>query len=263
MMQKKKRKMKKKHEEAKKKQEEENKKALTDARKKAEDEKRKADEEKHNAGDDAEKEAEDGERGEKEGAEKYMPEGKIQVGDENESAETDKNKEEADADMGKQDEGDVEMDKNREEAKEEGKEEEKEEEAEEEEDTQPPVVELTEEEERIWFLTHSIPDLSAQVINQVFGQFTIPDKSEGFDDIRFEWQNENKSKDYLQKWVLEKKLTSRIEDLQPSEWFKNKHAEWTKILEEWKGKHKPFQYGKDTSKNDKKKLTSRIEDLQP
>merc|ERR1711879_818689 len=132
----------------------------------------------------------------------------------------------------------------KEEAKEEPKEETKEEEApkaeeaeekpaEEDEETEPPTAELTEEEMKATFATGFIKDLSDVVLNKAFGDFSIPDKSEGFDEVKFVWQKEKPSKDYLQKWVLERKRTSRIEDLKPSEWFTNKQADFTQKMKAW------------------------------
>merc|ERR1712008_587123 len=43
------------------------------------------------------------------------------------------------------------------------------------------------------------------------------------------------------KWILAKKLTTRVEDLQPSEWFFSKLTEWQKILQEWQLKQKEFR----------------------
>jgi len=53
--------------------------------------------------------------------------------------------------------------------------------------------------------------------------------------------SEDASKDYLKKWVLRKKITSRVDDLQPSEWFKAKAAEYTKALQDWQTKQKLYQ----------------------
>merc|ERR1712190_494196 len=95
----------------------------------------------------------------------------------------------------------------KEEVKEEVKEEEMKEESkdedmkeEEEEETEPPVVELTEEEKKQWFRKPAVgatSDLTSVVLSQSFGKFTIPDQDEGFDDLRFEWQNAAESKEYL------------------------------------------------------------------
>jgi len=106
----------------------------------------------------------------------------------------------------------------------------------------PPKVELTEDEEKMWFRPQpGAPDLTSTVLSQNFAYFTIPEKDEGFDDVRFEWQNEDTSKEYLRKWVLEKKLTSRIEELQPSQWFKDKLVEWQKTYQEWQQKQKTYK----------------------
>merc|ERR1712176_1471137 len=113
----------------------------------------------------------------------------------------------------------------KEEKVEEAKEEEKPKEEEEEEmETEPAKAELTEEEEKIWFTKGGIPDISPQVVDKCFGDFGIPAKSEGFDEIKFEWQKEKASKEYLRNWVLERKRTSKLEWLQPSAWFKEQQA---------------------------------------
>merc|ERR1712008_536348 len=74
-----------------------------------------------------------------------------------------------------------------------------------------------------------------------FGSFSIPEKEEGFDSLTFEWQGAEASKEYLRTWVLEKKRTSRIEDLQPSQWFQDKSKDWIKTFNEWQAKHKAFK----------------------
>merc|ERR1719343_520318 len=114
---------------------------------------------------------------------------------------------------------------------------------EEEEEKEPPKVALTEEEKKMWFRQPAAgsTDLSAVVLNQSFSSFSIPEKGEGFDDVSFEWQGGDASKEYLRNWVLEKKRTSRIEDLQPSQWFLDRAKEWGKTLSEWQAKHKSFR----------------------
>merc|ERR1712087_870760 len=90
----------------------------------------------------------------------------------------------------------------------------------EEEEENPPVVELTDEEKMVCFRPPTITDLTNHMLSTSFSQFTIPTQDEGFDEIRFEWQGEQKSHKYLRNWVLEKKIMPRIEDLQPTAWFK-------------------------------------------
>jgi len=108
----------------------------------------------------------------------------------------------------------------------------------------PPEVELTEEEQKMWFrppAAGSTGDLAAGVLNLSFGKFSIPEPSEGFDDIRFDWQGAEASKAYLHKWVVERKRTSRIEELEPGEWFVKKNQEWMKLFADWQAKHRTFK----------------------
>lgn len=127
-------------------------------------------------------------------------------------------------------------------AEEEKKEDEKEEE--EEEETEPPIIELSDVEKQVWFRPRVVPDVSPAVLGQCFGDFSAPDKGEGFDDIKYEWQNAAKSAAFLKSWVVEKKTTSRIEDLTPSQWFKDQLAEWSKTYKEWQEKQKAWKAAK-------------------
>jgi len=61
-------------------------------------------------------------------------------------------------------------------------------------------------------------------------------KSEGFEEIKYEWQDGKASQEYLRKMILEKKRTSRIEDLRPGDDFRTKLAEWQKQARDWTGK---------------------------
>jgi len=137
-----------------------------------------------------------------------------------------------------------------EEAKEEAKEEVKEEdekkdeemEEEEEEETEPPTVELTDEEKKQWFRpAGATTDLTTVVMGQSFTEFTIPNKDEGFDAVRYEWQKEKASNDYLKKWVSGKKVTARIEELQPGQWFQDTSKEWSKTFADWQTKQKAYK----------------------
>jgi len=134
-----------------------------------------------------------------------------------------------------------EEDEKEEEEQDEEEKDEEEEAEEEEEEEEPPKVELTEEEEKDWFPSKPVKDLTDLDLNQSFGKFTIPEKSEGFDDICFLWQTGPKSKEYLKKWVLEKKLSSRIEDLEPSQWFHDQFGKWQKLVKEWQQKQTDFK----------------------
>eukprot|EP00928_Gymnodinium_smaydae_P008253 TRINITY_DN12_c0_g1_i2.p1 TRINITY_DN12_c0_g1~~TRINITY_DN12_c0_g1_i2.p1 ORF type:complete len:948 (-),score=297.23 TRINITY_DN12_c0_g1_i2:117-2960(-) len=106
------------------------------------------------------------------------------------------------------------------------------------EETEPPQVTLTDEEEAIKHVKGSMPDVHPKFFEKNFMDFSIPEKSEGFDDVKFEWDNQEASTAYLRQLILEKKRTSRIEDLQPGEWFKAQQTEWVKKTKEWQDKQK-------------------------
>jgi len=129
-----------------------------------------------------------------------------------------------------------------EEKKEEAKEETKEEPAEEEEkDEEMAPVELSDEEKKLNFRKLPVPDISEAVLTQTFTKFTLPEKSEGFDDVKYEWAKEAAVKEYMKKWMSAKKITSKVEDLVPGEAFKTKCEEWKKTFEEWQKKQQEFK----------------------
>jgi len=132
---------------------------------------------------------------------------------------------------------------------EEKKEEEPEEEEEEEEPAdeemeepaEPPKVELTAEEKKEWFRKNPVKDLSDYALGTSFAKFSVPDQEEGFDEIDFIWQKEAQCKDYVKTWVRDRKMTTRIEDLTPGEWFKTLWSEWQKALQVWRQKNNAFK----------------------
>merc|ERR1711870_112045 len=116
------------------------------------------------------------------------------------------------------------------------------EEEEEDDDAEPaPRVELTEEEKKEVFRKRDTPDITPDEINRSFGKFTVPDKSEGFDEMRYEWEGAKESYDYLRKWVVARKQNDRMDDLEPSAWWKDKHAEWIQTFHDWQAKQKEFK----------------------
>merc|ERR1719373_135722 len=65
----------------------------------------------------------------------------------------------------------------------------------------------------------------------------MPSQAEDFDEVRYVWQPADKAANYLKDWVAERKLTQRIEDLQPGDSFREKFDEWSKVLQEWRRRH--------------------------
>lgn len=110
-------------------------------------------------------------------------------------------------------------------------------------------VELTEQEKTLTFRKKDIPDLDPRELASSYADFTIAVQDEGFDEVRFSWADKAQSEEYLRKYVLSRKLTQRIETLQPSEWFKEKWSEWTKSLGAWKKKHQEFKQKKAPKKD--------------
>jgi hypothetical protein len=104
------------------------------------------------------------------------------------------------------------------------------------EETEPPTVELTDEEKKLFFSKKESKDLDGKVMSQFYSRFSTPEADEGFDDIVYEWQKGPKADEYLKKWILEKKLTTRIEDLKAGKVAKEKVLEFGKLSKEWQEK---------------------------
>merc|ERR550532_1570240 len=96
----------------------------------------------------------------------------------------------------------------------------------------------------MWFRKKAVPDLTDWVLGNSFPKFSVPEKQEGFDDVRYAWQKAEDCKAYLQKYVLKSKVLCRIEDLQPSDWFKTKWSEWQEVLARWHNKQSEFKIAK-------------------
>merc|ERR1719230_26099 len=80
------------------------------------------------------------------------------------------------------------------------------------------------------------PDANDRHVTKKFAQFTIPTKEEGFDEVKFVWADQAGATAHLQKYVLDRKKNSRVEDLKPSAWFTEKHTAFTKQLKEFRTK---------------------------
>jgi len=121
---------------------------------------------------------------------------------------------------------------------EEAKEEEKKEDAMEDEG---PPPELTEEEKKLTHRTMDASDLAATVLAKAFANFAIPSKSEGFTAVNFEWEKEAACAKILKEYVHEKKMTERVETLNPGEWFTDEWKKWTKTLQEWRSRQSQWK----------------------
>lgn len=108
-------------------------------------------------------------------------------------------------------------------------------------DEDPPKVELTADEKKLSFRKLKESDVTLYPLNTTFQKFSIPEKDEGFDDVRYEWNKNKEAAAYLKKWILDRKQTSRVEDLVPSSTFKTKWAAWQKNLQTWKRKQNEYK----------------------
>merc|ERR1712003_560557 len=118
---------------------------------------------------------------------------------------------------------------------------------------EPPKYTLTEDDKKIKFRLTSTPDLAPQIFNTSFQKFSVPAKDEGFDAIRYQWSPDAECEAYVKKYVLTKKNTTRVEDIKPSQWFKEKKLQWDKALKEYKDKQNAWKSLLIKQETDKKK----------
>merc|ERR1712060_412732 len=118
-------------------------------------------------------------------------------------------------------------------------------------------VELTDEEKQMSFRKRDISDLTPKELSISYSKFTIPKQDEGFDAINFVWHSPEECEKYLNQWMAEKKLYQRVEELQPSEWFKGKWPEWSRVLSSWKKRQQEF---KDPSRKARAALAKKEEE---
>merc|ERR1712039_118266 len=108
-------------------------------------------------------------------------------------------------------------------------------------DEDPPVVELTADEKAIRFFKHPIPDLTPYNLAMSFTKFSLPQKSEGFDTVKYSWNTEKAAIGYVDDWIREQKITTRVEDVSPSDWFKEKVAKWNTQLAAWRTQQNEYK----------------------
>merc|ERR1719174_774963 len=105
----------------------------------------------------------------------------------------------------------------------------------------PEVVELTEDEKKLKHKKQTVPDLSQATLGKFYAKFALPDAAEGFDEVRYVWDKQAKCAELLGSWVHERKMTQRVEDLTPGEWFKELWGKWIKTLQDWKKKQNEWK----------------------
>lgn len=97
-------------------------------------------------------------------------------------------------------------------------------------------VALSEDEQQAWFrkdMPYQAPDLTQSVLQSYLMTFTLPEDDEGFDEVKFEWQARAAAEEYMKTWVKEQKMKTRVENLQPSDWFRERLTAWNRDLQMW------------------------------
>jgi len=51
------------------------------------------------------------------------------------------------------------------------------------------------------------------------------------------WQPITTCQEYLRNWISERKLTQRVEEIQPGQWSRDRLAEWGQLLQHWRRRH--------------------------
>lgn len=94
-------------------------------------------------------------------------------------------------------------------------------------------IELTEEEESAWHCPSDVPDLTPENF-AAYMKFSLPSKHEGFTELRYMWQPQSDCEGIMQKYLLDRRLTTRLELLKPGDWFISEWLKWSKALQNWR-----------------------------
>ncbi|CAJ1331247.1 unnamed protein product [Effrenium voratum] len=99
----------------------------------------------------------------------------------------------------------------------------------------PPTVQLTPEELQVIFRPLEFPDLTDFALSTSMNDFSLPEKTEGFDAVQYPWLARTKAEPYFKEWRLKRKITTKVEDLKIGDWFNQKSNAWKEQLQHWKG----------------------------
>uniref|UniRef100_A0A7S2LEP9 SPRY domain-containing protein n=1 Tax=Zooxanthella nutricula TaxID=1333877 RepID=A0A7S2LEP9_9DINO len=106
-----------------------------------------------------------------------------------------------------------------------------------------PRAVLSEEEKQMWFrkAPGGIPDIAMPALTSAIAKFSLPEREEGFDEIRYQWYPKEKATEHFNSWVRDRKKAMPMDDLQPSDWFRKKHSCWVRDMAVWQTAHKAYQ----------------------
>merc|ERR1712129_600210 len=85
------------------------------------------------------------------------------------------------------------------------------------------------------------PDLTPYMLSASFTKYSIPEKDEGFAEIRFEGQKEAKCVEHLKAYKLQNKIMMRMEELNPSAWFREQNDKFSRQNQQWHQKQNDFK----------------------
>jgi len=84
-----------------------------------------------------------------------------------------------------------------------------------------------------------VPDVSEKALVG-YTQFSLPTEAEGFDEVRYVWQDKAEAEKHLQAWITERKATTVVDDLAPGSWFKDKLSAWFGVRKRLRQGHMEF-----------------------
>eukprot|EP00971_Amphidinium_carterae_P123953 2455024-Amphidinium_carterae.1 len=88
-----------------------------------------------------------------------------------------------------------------------------------------------------------LPDLTEGALSSSFSSFSVPSTDEGFDEVKYIWlQDKGSCQEYLRKWVLAKKVTTKMEDIVPSDWFHQNLQAWSAQKDMWHHKFNEYKH---------------------
>lgn len=101
-------------------------------------------------------------------------------------------------------------------------------------------VSLTAEEKAVKFFKHPQNDIADHAFGLSFTKFSLPEDGE-FDSVKYSWAKEKEAAAYLKDWILQRKQTTRVEDITPSAWFKQKQGAWKAESDNFKKKVEAYK----------------------
>jgi hypothetical protein len=103
------------------------------------------------------------------------------------------------------------------------------------------TVELTEEEKKAWFRPAKTSDVHSSIVDASIHEFSLPDATEGFSEIRWGWQDEESCRAHLKDWLKTRKLKVPVDNIQSSEQFVYMLTDWCTKLKDWQAKQSAFK----------------------